>query len=123
MTKQAGAIEPSELKEVARLVKQAATVIDQMLVLNNSIDLAASNAVTHYRSEARLAEEAADRVTAEAKAVESERENMIVTLSARVQELEALLATQKSEIEALRTLIWPQSPEAQPPRGSRFARS
>ena len=114
----ARSIEPVKLNEVAGLVKQAASVIDQMLVLNTSIDLAATSAVAHYRSEARAAEEAADRLVSGSRALESDREQVIASLSSRVEELESLIAKQKSEIEALRVMLWPKSagaPGGMPP--------
>jgi uncharacterized protein (DUF4213/DUF364 family) len=107
--KQAGSIEPSDLKEVAGLVKQAAHVIDQMLTLNTSIDLAAANAVSQYRKDARSAEDAAHVLASRARAQDSDREALVSTLTARVEELEDLVARQKGEIEALRLLVWPNA--------------
>lgn len=109
MAKQAGSIEPSDLKEVAGLVKQAADVIDQMLTLNTSIDLVAANAVSQYRKDARAAEEAAQLLVSRARSQDSDREMLLASLTSRVEELEDLVARQKEEIEALRLLVWPNA--------------
>ena len=112
--KQAGSIEPSELNEVAGLVKQAAQVIDQMLTLNSSIDIAAANAVAQYRKDAKTAEDAAQLVVSRARSQDTDRDSLISSLTFRVKELEELVARQKGEIEALRLLVWPNTDGLRP---------
>jgi uncharacterized protein (DUF4213/DUF364 family) len=107
--KQAGSIEPSDLKEVAGLVKQAAHVIDQMMSLNTSIDLAAANAVSQYRKDAQAATEAAQLLVLRARSEDGDRDALISSLTSRVEELEELVSRQKGEIEALRLLVWPNA--------------
>ena len=98
MKKQAGSIEPSELREVAGLVKQAASAIEQMSVLNQSMEEAAAAAVTHYRSQTKF-------LVAGAKALQSDSASLVVSLTAKVEELETLVQIQRKEISALREML------------------
>ena len=97
------------MKEVAGLVKQAAHVIDQMMSLNTSIDLAAANAVSQYRKDAQAAAEAAQLLVSRARSEDGDRDSLISSLTSRVEELEELVSRQKGEIEALRLLVWPNA--------------
>jgi hypothetical protein len=65
-------------------------------------------AITQYRTEALVAEEALGRIAAGGKSHEAEREYLMTWLNSRVDELESLVAKQRTEIEALR-LLWPKS--------------
>lgn len=107
MKTQAGAIGPSELKEVAGLIKQAASVIDQMVDLNATIDNAAASAISQYRTEARTAHEAHRQLLDSMKSKDNVRENLVATLTERVRQLEELVEKQRAEIEGLRKIIWP----------------
>lgn len=103
------------------MVKQAAHVIDQMMSLNTSIDLAAANAVSQYRKDAQAATKAAQLLVLRARWEEGDRDTLISSLTSRVEELEELVSRQKGEIEALRLLVWTNAAglHAKIPRGPR----